>query len=126
MRRAERQDAVVVADSGTLCPYFSAYYELAKAGRYPWSNRAHGALGYSMAAAVGAAYGRLGAKIVSVMGNGSFVFTAAFGVKSWKVEDPTELRPILKRAVEAGEPTLVDVVCQPLHEAEAPVSEWVA
>jgi acetolactate synthase I/II/III large subunit len=173
------EDAVVVADPGTPCPYFSAYYELARAGRYLWSNRAHGALGYSMAAAVGAAYGRPDAKIVSVMGDGSFAFTAgeletvvrlklpitmlvisnaafgwikagqksgferryfsvdftrtdhaavaaAFGVKSWRVEDPAALRVTLKRAVEAGEPTLVDIICQPLHEAKAPVSEWVA
>jgi len=51
---------------------------------------------------------------------------AAFGIRSWKVEDPAELRPTLKRAVEAGEPTLVDILCQPLHEAKAQVSEWVA
>ena len=25
-----------------------------------------------------------------------------------------------------GGPSLVDIVCQPLHEAKAPVSEWVA
>ena len=51
---------------------------------------------------------------------------SAFGVKSWRVEDPAELRGVLKKAIEAGEPTLVDIVCQPLHEARAPVSEWVA
>ena len=34
--------------------------------------------------------------------------------------------PALKAALAAGEPTLVDIVCQPLHEAKAPVSEWVA
>src|SRR5437763_5623935 len=51
---------------------------------------------------------------------------AAFGVKSWRVEDPAALRPTLRQAVEAGEPTFVDVICQPLHEARAPVSEWVA
>jgi acetolactate synthase-1/2/3 large subunit len=28
--------------------------------------------------------------------------------------------------VNSKEPTLVDIVCQPLHEAQAPVSEWVA
>ena len=50
---------------------------------------------------------------------------AAFGVKSWRVEDPAALRPILRQAIEIAEPTLVDVVCQPLHEAQAPVSEWV-
>jgi hypothetical protein len=26
----------------------------------------------------------------------------------------------------AVEPTLVDIVCQPLHEARAPDSQWVA
>jgi acetolactate synthase-1/2/3 large subunit len=51
---------------------------------------------------------------------------AAFGVKSWRVEDPAELQGVLKKAIEAGEPTLVDIICQPLHEAKAPVSEWVA
>jgi acetolactate synthase-1/2/3 large subunit len=170
------EDAIIVADPGTPCPYFSAYYRLSRPGRYLWSNRAHGALGYSMAAAVGAAFGRPGARVVSAMGDGSFAFTsgeletivrlklpimmvvisnaafgwikagqkagyeqryfsvdftrtdhaavaAAFGVKSWRVEDPAELRATLKRAAEAGEPTLVDIICQPLHEARAPVSE---
>jgi acetolactate synthase-1/2/3 large subunit len=32
----------------------------------------------------------------------------------------------LKAAVEHGGPTLVDVITQPLQEAHAPVSEWVA
>jgi acetolactate synthase-1/2/3 large subunit len=179
LRAVLSDDALLVADPGTPCPYLSAYYELRRAGRQLWSNRAHGALGYSMAAAAGAAIGRPGVKVVSVMGDGSFAFTAgeletivrlklpitmlvisnasfgwikagqrsgfgrryfsvdfgrtehaavaaAFGVKSWKVEDPVELRAILRRAVELAEPTLVDIVCQPLDEARAPVSEWVA
>ena len=50
----------------------------------------------------------------------------AFGVKSWKVEDPKALREILRQAVHHDGPTLVDVISQPLHEARAPVSEWVA
>ncbi|MCC6780557.1 MAG: thiamine pyrophosphate-binding protein, partial [Hyphomicrobiales bacterium] len=50
----------------------------------------------------------------------------AFGVKAWQVTEPGDLRKILAKAVESNEPTLVDVVCQPLHEAAAPVSEWVA
>jgi acetolactate synthase-1/2/3 large subunit len=173
------KDAVIVADPGTPCPYFSAYYEMLETGRHFISNRAHGALGYSMAASVGAHYGRPNAKVVSVMGDGSFGFTAgemetivrlkvpvtmvvisnsvygwikagqktgfkeryysvdfsrtdharvaeAFGVKSWTVKDPADLRKALKQAVEHGGPTLVDVICQPLHEARAPVSEWVA
>ncbi len=69
------RDAIVVADPGTPCPYFSAYYELREAGRHFISNRAHGALGYSMSAGVGAHFGRPDAKIVSVMGDGSFGFT---------------------------------------------------
>ena len=50
----------------------------------------------------------------------------AYGIRAWRVEDPADLRPALAQALEAGEPTLVDVVSQPLHEARAPVSEWVA
>ena len=50
----------------------------------------------------------------------------AYGVKSWRVVDPSKLQSVLKEAVNSKEPTLVDIVCQPLHEAQAPVSEWVA
>jgi acetolactate synthase I/II/III large subunit len=39
---------------------------------------------------------------------------------------PGDLNRVLKHALSAAEPTLVDIVCQPLHEARAPVSEWVA
>ena len=172
-------DAIVVADPGTPCPYLSAYYRVRSVGRTLFSNRAHGALGYSMAAAVGAHFGRPAVKTVAVMGDGSFGMCAgeletfvryqlpitmvvirnavygwikagqktgyggryfsvdfgvtdhanvaeAFGVKSWKVEDPMKLGAALKEAVAFGGPTLVDVVCQPLQEARAPVSEWVA
>jgi acetolactate synthase-1/2/3 large subunit len=172
-------DAVVVADPGTPCPYFSAYYPFVEAGRHFISNRAHGALGYSLAASVGAHLGRPSAKCVAVMGDGSFGFTAgeletvvrkslpitfvvfsnsvfgwikagqktgfgeryysvdfsrtdhaavaeAYGVKAWRVEDPAELRKVLARAVEHGGPSLVDIISQPLQDARAPVSEWVA
>jgi acetolactate synthase I/II/III large subunit len=50
----------------------------------------------------------------------------AFGVRAWRVEAPAALRPALAAALAAPEPTLVDIVAQPLHEARAPVSEWVA
>ncbi len=40
--------------------------------------------------------------------------------------DPEDLRPALAKALENGGPTLVDIVSQPLQEAHAPVSEWVA
>ncbi len=173
------EDAVLVCDPGTPCPYFSAYYEFARPGRHFISNRAHGALGYSMAAAVGASYGRPGVPVLSIMGDGSFGFTAgeletiarlrvpilmivfanasygwikagqktryegryfsvdfsptdharvaaAFGVRSWRVRDSADLKPALAAALETGGPALVDIESQPLHEARAPVSEWVA
>jgi acetolactate synthase I/II/III large subunit len=173
------QDAVIVADAGTPCPYLSAYYELREAGRHFITNRAHGALGYALPAAVGAKIGRPEATCVAVMGDGSFGFAAgeletiarlrlpvtmvvianatfgwikagqksgfgaryfsvdftpgqhariaeAYGIRAWRVEDPADLRPALAQALESGEPALVDVVSQPLHEARAPVSEWVA
>ena len=50
----------------------------------------------------------------------------AFGVKAWRVTQPTDLAAVLKKALSSDAPTLVDIVCQPLHEAQAPVSEWVA
>ena len=179
LSRALDPGAIVVADAGTPCPYLSAYYQVRRPGRYFFSNRAHGALGYSMAAAMGAHYARPEAKCVAVMGDGSFGFTcgeletavryrlpitfivisnatygwikagqksgygqryfgvdfsvtdhaavaAAFGVKSWRVTEPNELAKALKEALAHGGPSLVDIVCQPLHEAKAPVSEWIA
>jgi len=172
-------DAIVVADPGTPCPYLSAYYVLRGTGRRYFSNRAHGALGYALAASVGAHFGRPAVKTVAVMGDGSFGMCAgeletlvrlklpitlvvisnatygwikagqktgyggryfsvdfgvtdharvaeAFGVRSWRVSDPSQLSGIFRQAISAAGPTLVDVVCQPLHEAKAPVSEWVA
>ena len=67
-------DAVICADPGTPCPYFSAYYRWGKPGRQFITNRAHGALGFSLAAAMGAQVGRPEAKVLSVMGDGSFGF----------------------------------------------------
>jgi acetolactate synthase-1/2/3 large subunit len=50
----------------------------------------------------------------------------AFGVAAFTVEDPADLAPVLRKALDHDGPSLVDVVSQPLHEAAAPVSEWVA
>ncbi len=172
-------DAVIVCDPGTPCPYFSAFYRTILPGRHFISNRAHGALGFSMAAAMGAQIGRPNAKVVSVMGDGSFGFSVgefesivrynlpilfivfsnsvfgwikagqksgfneryfsvdfnrtdhaavaqAYGVKSWRVEDPRELQGVLAKAAQHDGPALVDVISQPLQDAEAPVSEWIA
>ena len=173
------KDAILVADPGTPCPYFSAYYQVKGTGRRFFSNRAHGALGYALAASVGAHIGRPQVKTVAVMGDGSFGMCVgeletvvrlklpitfvvianaaygwikagqktgyqqryfsvdfgvtdharvaeAFGVRSFRVTDPAKLNEVLKQALAYGGPTLVDIVCQPLHEAKAPVSEWVA
>lgn len=177
--RALDPDAIVVADAGTPCPYFSAYYPVRKAGRYFFSNRAHGALGYSLPAAIGAHLARPQVKSVAVMGDGSFGFAcgeletavrynlpvtfvvisnasygwikagqrssyhqryfgvdfattdhaavaAAFGLRSWRITETSELGRALREALDHDGPTLVDIVCQPLHEAKAPVSEWIA
>src|SRR5690606_27154853 len=67
--------AVVVADPGTPCPYFSAYFNSNRPGRHFITNRAHGALGFSLAAGIGASFGRPDSVVVSVMGDGSFGFT---------------------------------------------------
>lgn len=171
-------DATVVSDPGTSCPYFSAYYQLPQAGRHFITNRAHGALGYSLSAALGAWFGRPSSKVVALMGDGSFGFTvgeletvcrcrapitlivfsnsnfgwikasqnaeqdaryynvdfnqtdhaaiaAAYGVKSWRVEDPNDLERVMRQAIEHGGPTLIDIVTQPLEQSNAPVRRWM-
>ena len=75
LNRLLPDDAVVCADPGTPCPYFSAYYDVSRPGRHFITNRAHGALGFSMSAAMGAWVGRPQSKCVAVMGDGSFGFT---------------------------------------------------
>ncbi len=179
LQRVLDDDAIIVADPGTPCPYFSAHYRWPKAGRHFISNRAHGALGYALAAAMGASAGQPSRKVVAAMGDGSFGFccgeletllryrmpvtclvfsnaaygwikagqkagfderfynvdfgrsdhaaiAAAFGIKSWRVDNPADLEPVLKQALAHDGPSLVDIIVQPLHEAAAPVSEWVA
>ncbi|HEV7476245.1 MAG TPA: thiamine pyrophosphate-binding protein [Burkholderiales bacterium] len=173
------KDSIIVADPGTPCPYLSAYYLVRGTGRRYFSNRAHGALGYALAASIGAHFARPKVKTVAVMGDGSFgmcvgeLETAvrlklpitfvvisnavygwikagqktgygeryfsvdfgvtdhakvaeAFGVKAFRVFQPENLKQVLKEALSHGGPSLVDIVCQPLQEARAPVSEWVA
>ena len=178
LRAALPADAIVVADPGTPCPYVSAYFELPLAGRRFVTNRAHGALGYAMSAAVGAKIARPSTPVAAIMGDGSFGFTvgeletivrnrvavmmvvvsnavfgwikasqkagygeryfsvdfretdhaaiaAAYGVRSFRVEDPRALEATFAEALAHDGPTLVDVVCQPLQEAAAPVSQWM-
>ena len=75
LNNALPEDAYIVLDPGTPCPYFAAYYNFSKAGRYFLTNRAHGALGYSLSASMGVQIGQPKNKVVAVMGDGSFGFT---------------------------------------------------
>ena len=171
--------SVVCADPGTPCPYFSAYWTVREPGRHFITNRAHGALGFAIGAAIGAQFARPEDKVIAATGDGSFgmsvgeletmcrynlpittiVFSnsvfgwikagqksgfggryfsvdfsrtdhaavaAAYGVRSWRVEDPHDLGPALSAAIAHNGPSLVDIIAQPLQDAEAPVSEWVA
>lgn len=172
------EDAVVVSDPGTSCPYYNAYSNQRRPGRHYITNRAHGALGYAMGAALGAWFGRPGTKVVGLMGDGSFGFSCGeletvtrcgadityvvfsnasygwirasqkddkdaryynvdfnrtdnarvaegFGVKSWTVTNPQDLRGVMAEALAHDGPSLIDVVTQPLEEAAAPVMRWM-
>ena len=172
-------NSILVADPGTPCPYFSAYFHNSTVpGRHFITNRAHGALGYAMSAGVGAWFGRPESTVVAVMGDGSFAFTCgeletivrrqvplkmivfsntvfgwikasqkvgyqeryfsvdfgrtehakvaeAFGVKSWRVQDPAQLDAAIKAALAHPGPALIDVVSQQLQDAATPVSQWM-
>src|SRR5258707_2052707 len=162
-------DAILVADPGTPCPYFSAYHVVRGTGRRYFSNRAHGALGYSLAAAIGAHVGRPSVKTVAVMGDGSFgmcvgeletvarlklpltaivisnavygwikagqktgygeryfsvdfgvtdhaAVASAYGIRSWRVSQPSQIQSILHPGLCTSGPELVDIVSQALHE----------
>ena len=74
LQRVLPEDAVLVSDPGTGCPYGSAYFRQSRPGRHFLTNRAHGALGFSLPAALGAWYGRPGAKVAAMMGDGGFGF----------------------------------------------------
>ena len=170
--------SILVADPGTPCPYFSAYFQQPQAGRHFITNRAHGALGFAMSAGVGASFGRPDAMVVAAMGDGSFNFTCgeletivrrgvplkmivfsntvfgwikasqktgyggryfsvdfdrtdharvaeAFGVKSWRVDNPADVEETIKAALAHDGPALVDVISQELQDSAVPVSQWM-
>ena len=49
----------------------------------------------------------------------------AFGVKSWRVEEPAQLDAAMAAALSHPGPALVDVLSQPLQDAATPVSQWM-
>jgi len=179
LNNALPEDTYIVLDPGTPCPYFAAYYNFSKAGRYFLSNRAHGALGYSLSASIGVQIGQPKNRVVAVMGDGSFGFTvgeletatrlnlpiifivisnsvygwikagqkssfdkryysvdftrtdhakvaSAYGLKTWTVKKPKDLKKIISQALKQKGPCLIDIISQPLQDANAPVSEWIA
>ena len=179
LRQLLPDDALVVADPGTPCPYFSAHFEIRKPGRTFITNRAHGALGYALGAAIGAQIAKPNSCVAAAMGDGSFGFAAgeletlkrldlpvklivfsnasfgwikagqkhgfdgryysvdfsrtdhagiasAYGIHAASVQRPEDLVPKLRAALAHDGPALVDIVSQPLEEAAAPVSEWIA
>jgi acetolactate synthase-1/2/3 large subunit len=50
----------------------------------------------------------------------------AFGLAARRVERPEELASAIEESLSSKGPFLLDVVVQPLHEAKAPVSKWIA
>ena len=51
----------------------------------------------------------------------------AYGVKSWKVQSSNELKEKINEAINYNQgPCLLDIITQPLQDANAPVSEWIA
>ena len=172
-------DCYIVADAGTTCPYFSAFFKLKKSGKYFLSNRAHGALGYALPAAIGVQIGMPNNRVVSVMGDGSFglavgeletavrlklpiIFIVlsnsvygwikagqktsfeeryysvdftrtnhaevakAYGLDSFRVEKPEDIKKTIEKALSLNKPCLVDIISEPLQDTKAPVSEWIA
>src|SRR5437879_1809241 len=65
-------DAVIVADPGTMTPFTAAQFRTRRPGRSIVIPRAHGGLGYALLATVGAAFARPHERIVGLVGDGSF------------------------------------------------------
>ena len=51
----------------------------------------------------------------------------AYGVKSWKISNNDDLKDKINDAIKfKNGPCLLDIITQPLQDANAPVSEWIA
>ncbi len=51
----------------------------------------------------------------------------AYGVKSWKISNNDDLKNKINEAINfKSGPCLLDIITQPLQDANAPVSEWIA
>ena len=74
---AVTEDHTLVVDVGVSAIYTSTFYKVKKAGRSVLFNYAMGALGYAIPASVGVLCARPGSCIITLVGDGSFGFTAA-------------------------------------------------
>jgi acetolactate synthase-1/2/3 large subunit len=69
-------DYVMVVDVGVSAIYTSTFFKVRKAGRSVLYNYAMGSLGYALPTSIGAQFARPDSCIVTLMGDGSFGFTA--------------------------------------------------
>jgi acetolactate synthase-1/2/3 large subunit len=70
-------DHVLVVDVGVSAIYTSTFYKVRSAGRSVLFNYAMGALGYALPASIGVHFARPDSCVVTLVGDGSFGFTAA-------------------------------------------------
>jgi acetolactate synthase-1/2/3 large subunit len=180
LTNAVPDDHVLVADVGVSAIYTSTFYKIRKAGRTTLFNYAMGALGYALPASIGVRFARPESCIVTLVGDGSFGFTAAeletvsrvggnnnvilfnnqsfgwikaavafsqgseftefatnfteidypkiaegFGLTSFRVDDPKDLAPTLKRTLSLDEPTFIELKVQSENQLVPPVPSWI-
>jgi acetolactate synthase I/II/III large subunit len=65
-------DVTLVGEPGTATPNIAAYWEVATAGRRILIPRGHGAMGFAIPGAIGAALARPGEPVIGITGDGSF------------------------------------------------------
>ncbi len=70
------KDYAIVTDVGVAAIYTAAFLRQAEAGRRMIFNYAMGSLGYAIPASIGARYARPNSAVVTLVGDGSFGFTA--------------------------------------------------
>ena len=51
---------------------------------------------------------------------------SAYGLKTWTVKKSKDLKKTISQALKQKGPCLIDIISQPLQDANAPVSEWIA
>ncbi len=72
LSEATGPDTIFTGEAGTPTPYLASYLRQKKSGRLTILPRGHGALGYAIGSALGAAVGRPDHQVISLFGDGSF------------------------------------------------------